>query len=509
MAYAITTSTDNDVVSSPHQQYKMGIPINMIQCQDDSKVLMQTPTGKPACLKQSTAEILAKRGYIEVILEKIDLDEEPTNKILHTVNQTATSKTITFDGVENNNIIPISTGTISITNVDEIFDGRGVTELGPDGHYWPKYTFTFPEQARIGEPFDIVLNYTYVIPNKDTGNYADPEKICVSIVYCNHVIKISLPTYVDHINNEGVVHVTDTEDFWHIPARKYNLTTIDPPFDNTTPLSKIFTLVINEPNIDYRYGELDISFHGTQDSMIYYHAAQNGIIYFDDELMQSLGDGPGQLRDRTGITGVLLGERIAAEPSDGPSHAFWEEFKNHMIKQWPGIKYRKFLESDPELKKSWINEFLAFYPELDDNPRGLAIGQEYSAANRMVSDTMVTNKTTQTTPLEPTNQEPKFDLFDTNNLLVQDVIEVSASSINSSLTWTVRAIDPDDDAITIAEIYTNLPDDALSLFDNQNGTASIVLVTPGLEPQNYVFVIQVSDSYDNSNEITYAVIVTP
>ena len=70
-----------DVSSSPLKQMKMGVPINEIQC-TTNKILMQSPSGKPACLSENTSAKLADRGYTIVQVIKV----LPTNNTIDTVN---------------------------------------------------------------------------------------------------------------------------------------------------------------------------------------------------------------------------------------------------------------------------------------------------------------------------------------------------------------------------------------------------------------------------------------
>ena len=58
---------------SPYKQMKMGYPLEDIQCNDD-KVLMQFPSGKPACVYEDTAKKLENRGW-KIIENEISLIE--------------------------------------------------------------------------------------------------------------------------------------------------------------------------------------------------------------------------------------------------------------------------------------------------------------------------------------------------------------------------------------------------------------------------------------------------
>ncbi len=262
-----------------------------------------------------------------------------------------------------NRFVTLSDTKISLSNYNSE-NNNGISEIG-GGYYWPKFNMTFPEQVKIGNPFDVVLDYTYVIPDEDTGSYTDPEEICTSDYYCKQQkIWIGIPTYVDYLNDD-TIHESTTSDPRHTPIRTWNLYSIDPPFDNTKPLQETFTFVINKPDIDYPYGFIDISFHGSREAIFYFNAAQDGIVYFDDKVMQSIGDGPGQLKD-TPISSIITTreQRLAAGPVDGPPDGLWNQFKDYLIEQHSGEDIREMLLGS-NIKSSWIDRFLKFYPELN------------------------------------------------------------------------------------------------------------------------------------------------
>ena len=52
---------------SPRDQFNSGIPLEMITC-DDGKILMQSSSGKPYCMDESTAVKLADRGFTVVVV---------------------------------------------------------------------------------------------------------------------------------------------------------------------------------------------------------------------------------------------------------------------------------------------------------------------------------------------------------------------------------------------------------------------------------------------------------
>ena len=61
---------------SPLKQFNMGVPLKMIQCSED-KILMESHSGKPYCLSESTAVKLVDRGFAKVLFmeEEIMFEE--------------------------------------------------------------------------------------------------------------------------------------------------------------------------------------------------------------------------------------------------------------------------------------------------------------------------------------------------------------------------------------------------------------------------------------------------
>jgi len=286
-----------------------------------------------------------------------------------------------------NRFVTLSDTKISLSNYNSE-NNNVISELG-NSFYWPKFNMTFPEQVKIGESFDVVLDYTYVIPDEDTRNYADPEEICPP-VYCERQnIWIVIPTYVDYLNDDRIYESTPS-DPRHTPIRTWNLYSLDPPFDNTKLLQETFTFVINKPDIDYPYGFIDISFHGNREAIFYFNAAQDGIVYFDDKVMQSIGDGPSQLKD-TPISSIITTreERLAAGPVDGPPEEIWDQFKDYLIEQHSGEDIREMLLGS-NIKLSWIDRFLKFYPELDtqsfSSEKDLIVAEDFDELDKILED---------------------------------------------------------------------------------------------------------------------------
>ncbi len=84
---AMTVSSADAKVLSPLKQFKQGVPIEQIQC-NGSAVLLESPKGKPACVKDSTAKKLLDRGYLivqktipeDTLIDDVELTTSKTNE---------------------------------------------------------------------------------------------------------------------------------------------------------------------------------------------------------------------------------------------------------------------------------------------------------------------------------------------------------------------------------------------------------------------------------------------
>ncbi len=77
-------------LESPLQQYKAGIPIHEIQC-TDSKILMESSDGKPACVNESSIERLQSIGYEMVSTTAIELKESLSVNENHSIEKSEQS----------------------------------------------------------------------------------------------------------------------------------------------------------------------------------------------------------------------------------------------------------------------------------------------------------------------------------------------------------------------------------------------------------------------------------
>ena len=70
---------DTDTVLSPLAQFDQGVPIGQIQC-SDSKVLLESPHGTPACVFNSSVDRLVQIGFIMIEVQ-IDIQDSPVDVV--------------------------------------------------------------------------------------------------------------------------------------------------------------------------------------------------------------------------------------------------------------------------------------------------------------------------------------------------------------------------------------------------------------------------------------------
>ena len=76
---AVSAFADTEAVLSPLAQFDQGVPIGQIQC-SDSKVLLESPHGTPACVFDSSVDRLVQIGFI-IIEVQIDIQDSPVDVV--------------------------------------------------------------------------------------------------------------------------------------------------------------------------------------------------------------------------------------------------------------------------------------------------------------------------------------------------------------------------------------------------------------------------------------------
>ena len=137
--------------------------------------------------------------------------------------------------------------------------------------------------------------------------------------------------------------------------RNYTGYTYTPEYDNTKPLSEKFTFVVNEPDIDYRIGQLGISFAERSDGVKFYVDETGKIFFFD--YLKHVEFSPEQFRSKFSaqtkdvdsfVTKVeaeanklelrpMPEHRVVQGKHDpnGPPREVWPHVKDSLLRQWP------------------------------------------------------------------------------------------------------------------------------------------------------------------------------
>lgn len=330
--------------STPHEQFRAGVPPEQIECRD-GLVLMETNSGKPACVNKTSVERLEHHGWSAI-------------------------GTAHHDNASRTHAVTASEPGAHAMTIRLQPDAEVLGELGQGVTYWPKYEVTFPETVRVGEKFDVVWDYAYIIPGDD-GNYSEFKQKCD---WCEmfHAFQIDVPTYVDFEHELSEVFVLNSTDLRYRPVQSTNAYDVRPPFNNTGPLQERFTFTINEPDTSYRYGVIHVTIYGHGNDVIYFAVGLNGTVALSKEYLGNVVEDPGSrsvrgapnplgqlVRAPSDLGYITREDYVANGPYDGPDLDFYAE----IVRETPnktGLE-QELLSS--HIKQSWIDEFFEAYPE--------------------------------------------------------------------------------------------------------------------------------------------------
>ena len=211
----------------PLKQYNMGIPNDMIQC-NTGKVLVESSSGKAACIYDSTAKKLENRGWTVMLSEKISMTD--------------------VSEMEINDSIILDTQSINeISDVDKI---SVTTKASDDGHgmyidYRSDTILTYPSSVNIGDEFTI----NYIIdPKNQTSN---------NLIEKNDAIGIKTPTEFNVITESDRTFFSGIDKYEKHGRITYVFTFTDDMIDSNE-LNGSIKLRLDAPLI-HEYDE--ISFH--------------------------------------------------------------------------------------------------------------------------------------------------------------------------------------------------------------------------------------------------------
>ena len=166
------------------------------------------------------------------------------------------------------------------TNKNKETDLNTLSELGTLGLQakWPIYNVTYPRTAQVGVPFDVIYNYSFVIPDEETGSYVNFNEQCTEY-RCGQMLFSAIVSSYVNVTSDNLEYDRDLNGGKTIPMTNRTVYEYHPEFDNTQPLEETFTFVINEPDIDYRIGQIQVQMEFSHnDDLVYFYVGEDGNI---------------------------------------------------------------------------------------------------------------------------------------------------------------------------------------------------------------------------------------
>ena len=392
-----------ETVPSPLQQVRDGVPTGEVMCSED-RVLMLSQSGMPACVFEESVLELKTRWMAtdttdnDNILLPYDSDLKNT-KIQISTNKTTTGNMNNIDMGEAPKNIPTSDNSINydaelmsilekdliFTNKNEETDRYTLHTLGSFGLYekWPIYNVTYPRTAQVGIPFDVIYNYSFAIPDEETGSYVNFNEQCHEDRCGRMQFYATVSSYVN-VTSDNLEYYRDFMGGKTIPMTNVTIYEYHPEFDNTQPLEETFTFVINEPDIDYRIGQIHVQIQlSHNDDLVYFYVGEDGNIIFDPMLKKEIfeqsslakSDIPSVIKAASVIRTELnkLQERPGAWTintaqypvglRDGPPPELYEFFAEKLLREYPGENFEEFFVYH-NFTQTWIDDFLNAMPHL-------------------------------------------------------------------------------------------------------------------------------------------------
>ena len=392
-----------ETVPSPLQQVRDGVPIGEVMC-SENRVLMVSQTGMPACVFEESVLELETRWMAtdtmdnDNILLPYDSDLKNT-KIQISINKTTTGNMNNVDMGEapkniptNDNSINYDAELMSILEKDLIFTNKNkatdlntLSELGTFGlpAKWPIYNVTYPRTAQVGVPFNVIYNYSFVIPDEETGSYVNFNEQCSEYGCGRMLFSAKVSSYVN-VTSDNLEYDRDLIGGKTIPMTNRTVYQYHPEFDNTQPLEETFTFVINEPDIDYRIGTIQVQMEFSHnDDLVYFYVGEDGNIIFDPMMKKETfeqsslakSDVPSVTKAASVIRTELnkLQERPGAWTTniveapvglrDGPPPELYGLFAESLLRNYPGENFEEYFIYH-NFTQTWIDDFLNAMPHL-------------------------------------------------------------------------------------------------------------------------------------------------
>ncbi len=268
-------------------QLESGLETNQIQCDNTSHVLVLRTNGKLACISEKSAE----RMNWEIIGVSTQIIQETTTQKSDSEN----IQQVLTDKVMKNDITKISDKQLSITNIGKSSNSTFQGELGSYEPFWPQHTLSFPEEVRVGEPFDVVLDYQFAMPTIDDDVngvefevWEELDGKCPVEQCGDYSIFIHHPTYVNLLNRSDYISEGEGTDTNYLPHRTFEGGVVQPPYNNTAPQQETFTFVINRPTVDYMLGEIYVTYTPSSDERIYFYVAPDNVVHLSEDPITGL-----------------------------------------------------------------------------------------------------------------------------------------------------------------------------------------------------------------------------
>ena len=399
----VMSVTSAETVLTPLQQVRDGVMVSEIVCSED-RVLMVSPSGSPACVFEESVPELKTRWMATDTMDHDNILLPYDSDLKDTKNQIPTNKTTTgnmnnVDMGETPKNIPTSDNSInydaelmSILEKDLIFTNK-TRETDPNKLYsllshkvtleWPIYNVTYPRTAQVGVPFDVIYNYSFVIPDEETGSYVNFNEQCSEYGCGRMLFYAKVSSYVN-VTSDNLEYDRDFMGGKTIPMTNVTIYEYHPEFDNTRPLEETFTFVINEPDIDYRIGEIHVQIQlSHNDGLVYFYVGEDGNIIFDPMMKKETfeqsslakSDAPSAIKAASVIRTELnkLQERPPAWTTntaqypvglrDGPPPELYGFFAEKLLREYPGENFEEFFAYH-NFTQTWIDDFLNAMPHL-------------------------------------------------------------------------------------------------------------------------------------------------
>ena len=241
LAIGLSTISVYAEIDTPYKQFNNGIPIDQIQC-NNSKILMESSSGRPACVNENSVEKLEQRGFL--IVETDIISELKPNDM--------SFETIT---IQSN---PLEIFDNSTQMVGEQYDG-----LRPPCILPSSMSVQVPDRVQVSQTFDVTITPSFELTQQQLDDYDESygiefdnarelwDAVCDVEIWRTYVI--SYPATYES-SGDGVSyrghHIPDH----YFPPYERHISHLDGLSFNSEPTT--FQMTVNEPII-YLASDID------------------------------------------------------------------------------------------------------------------------------------------------------------------------------------------------------------------------------------------------------------